>query len=129
MELYCYQAAGVPALSALPDLPLPRLPLGADCPERFLLRRGGGRAVFCPSDPRQLFAQTEDVRFLSPDSLGEIPDLPSPSWSASKTGLSRPWTWPIPAGRTPSASSPSPGERSASTSWRWETWAAPFSRP
>ena len=33
MELYCYQAAGVPALSALPDLPLPRLPLGADCPE------------------------------------------------------------------------------------------------
>ena len=78
MELYCDQAAGVPALSALPDLPLPRLPLGADCPERFLLRRGGGRAVFCPSDPRQLFAQTEDVRFLSPDSLGEIPDLPQP---------------------------------------------------
>ena len=78
MELYCYQAAGAPALSAIPDLPLPRLPPGADCPERFLLRRGGGRAVFCPSDPRQLFAETEDVRFLAPDSLGEIPDLPQP---------------------------------------------------
>ena len=76
MELYCYQAAGAPALSAIPDLPLPRLPRGEDCPERFLLRRGGGRAVFCPSDPRQLFAETEDVRFLSPDSLGELPDLP-----------------------------------------------------
>ena len=78
MELYCYQAAGAPALSAIPDLSLPRLPLGVDCPERFLLRRGGGRAVFCPSDPRQLFAETEDVRFLAPDSLGEIPDLPQP---------------------------------------------------
>ena len=76
MELYRYEAAGAPALSAIPDLPLPRLPRGEECPERFLLRRGGGRAVFCPSDPRQLFAETEDVRFLSPDSLGELPDLP-----------------------------------------------------
>ena len=27
MELFCYEAAGAPALSALPGLPLPRLPL------------------------------------------------------------------------------------------------------
>lgn len=76
MELYCYQAAGAPALSAIPDLPLPRLPRPDACPERFLLRREGGRAVFCPSDPRQLTAPRESVGFLSPDSLGEIPALP-----------------------------------------------------
>ena len=76
MELYCYQAAGAPALSAIPDLPLPRLPRPDACPERFLLRREGGRAVFCPSDPRQLTAPREGVGFLSPDSLGEIPPLP-----------------------------------------------------
>ena len=76
MKLFCYQAAGAPALSAVPDLPLPRLPLPEDCPERFLLRREGGRAVFCPSDPRQLLAEREDVRFLSPDSLGDVPELP-----------------------------------------------------
>ena len=76
MELFCYEAAGAPALSALPGLPLPRLPLPEDCPARFLLRRPAGRAVFCPSDPRQLLAETEDVRFLSPASLGDVPPLP-----------------------------------------------------
>ena len=58
------------------DRPVPSLhPAGkppADAPLYWLFHRAPdrSRATFCVSDPRQLTAETESVRFLAPDRLG-----------------------------------------------------------
>jgi len=76
---YYYDCLGVPAASALPDLPLPWLDAPEEPVTRFLLRRApqAGRAVFCPSHPNQLSAEREGVGFLDPDRLEvPVPALP-----------------------------------------------------
>ena len=69
MELYRYEAAGAPALSAIPDLPLPRLPRGEDCPERFLLRRGGGHHHAA----LQMLGDVAGVIYLADQPCGQPP--------------------------------------------------------
>ena len=58
------------------DLPLP--PAGEGTPEMFLLRRDPARfpAAWRVTDPRQLTAETADVRWLDPRRMGEVPALP-----------------------------------------------------
>ncbi len=74
-----YDCLGLPSASAVPDLPLPRLDAPGEPVTRFLLRRApqAGRAVFCPSHPKQLSAEREGVGFLDPARLsGPVPALP-----------------------------------------------------
>lgn len=56
------------------DLPLPHAERPAETPDVLLFSRPPehGRAAFCPSDERQLAAEEEDVRFLSPDRLAPL---------------------------------------------------------
>jgi len=76
---YYYDCLGVPAASALSDLPLRRMDAPEEPVTRFLLHRPpqAGRAAFCPSHPKQLSAGREGVEFLDPDRLDSpVPALP-----------------------------------------------------
>lgn len=77
--MYCYSLDDTTAASLLPDLPLPRADAPAETPQRFLVSRdpSDGRALFCVSDPRQLAAETDDLRALDPGRIpGSAPELP-----------------------------------------------------
>nr|WP_326127599.1 lactate dehydrogenase [uncultured Oscillibacter sp.] len=74
--MYWYAIDGKRAASPEAELPLPPAPEGA--PELFLLRRDPARlpAAWRVTDPRQLAADTADVRWLDPRRMGDAPELP-----------------------------------------------------
>lgn len=77
--MYYYSLDDTTAASLLPDLPLPHAGAPAETPQRFLVSRdpSDGRALFCVSDPRQLAAETDDLRALDPGRIpGPAPELP-----------------------------------------------------
>lgn len=77
--MYYYSLDDTTAASLLPDLPLPRADAPAETPQRFLVSRdpSDGRALFCVSDPRQLAAETDDLRALDPGRIpNPAPELP-----------------------------------------------------
>ena len=77
--MYYYSLDDTTAASLLPDLPLPHADAPAETPQRFLVSRdpSDGRALFCVSDPRQLAAETDDLRALDPGRIpGPAPELP-----------------------------------------------------
>ncbi|MBE6996123.1 MAG: lactate dehydrogenase [Ruminococcaceae bacterium] len=78
-----YQVDGRTAVSLSP-LPLPEA-TETGAPELFLFFRDPGcsPAVFRPADPRQLTAETADVRWLDPARLGALPQLPESIRSAA----------------------------------------------
>lgn len=77
--MYYYSLDDTTAASLLPDLPLPHADAPAETPQRFLVSRdpSDGRALFCVSDPRQLTAETDDLRALDPGRIpNPAPELP-----------------------------------------------------
>lgn len=84
--MYHYLVDGRPAVSFLPELPFPAAAPGV--PALFLGRWSylDRRTAFHVTDPRQLTAGREDVRWLDPGRLEPAPDFPQEVLSAVKNG-------------------------------------------
>ena len=84
--MYHYLVDGRPAVSFLPELPFPGAAPGV--PKLFLGQWSpeDRRTTFRVTDPRQLTADREDVRWLDARRLGPVPELPGEVLTAVENG-------------------------------------------